>query len=128
MKIILVACVIIIIDDKVLAVQRSKEMNLPLKWEFHGGKIEKGETEIEFINKEIFEELNIKIEIKKRLIPLTYEYPDFKINLIPFLTNYILGELILKEHLDLVIANKNELINFDWAEADLPILKEFLEL
>ncbi|MHB0756709.1 (deoxy)nucleoside triphosphate pyrophosphohydrolase [Polaribacter sp. M15] len=127
-KRIKVTCAIIQFSDKILAVQRSDTMKLPLKWEFAGGKIEKGETEIECIKREIFEELNIKIEIKKRLTPVAYEYPDFKIKLIPFLTDYISGELILKEHSDFVLAQKKELINLDWAEADVPILKEFLAL
>ncbi len=52
-------------DDKILAVQRSETMKLPLKWEFAGGKIEAGESEIDCIKSEIFEELNIQIELKK---------------------------------------------------------------
>ncbi|WP_028283366.1 (deoxy)nucleoside triphosphate pyrophosphohydrolase [Olleya marilimosa] len=128
MKTILVTCAIIQFDDKVLAVQRNKSMKLPLKWEFAGGKIEEGETEVECIKREILEELNIKIEIKGKLTPVTHEYPDFKIKLIPFTAEYVTGKLILKEHSDFVLVNKRKLINLDWAEADIPILKEYLEL
>lgn len=128
MKTIPVTCAIIQFDDKVLAVQRSKNMKLPLKWEFAGGKIEEGETDVECIKREIFEELNIKIEIKEKLTPVTHEYPDFKIKLIPFIAQFVSGELILKEHADSVLINKEELINLDWAEADIPILKEYLEI
>ncbi|OIQ23215.1 (deoxy)nucleoside triphosphate pyrophosphohydrolase [Lacinutrix sp. MedPE-SW] len=128
MKTILVACAIIKFDDKILAVQRSETMKLPLKWEFAGGKIEDGETEVECIKREIFEELNIKIEIKDKLTPVTHEYPDFKIKLIPFTAEYISGDLILNEHVNSVLVNKKELINLDWAEADLPILQEYLSL
>ena len=63
MKTINVTCAIINFDAKILAVQRSETMKLPLKWEFAGEKIESGESEIDCINREIFEELNIKIEI-----------------------------------------------------------------
>ena len=128
MKTILVTCAIIQFDDKVLAVQRSKNMKLPLKWEFAGGKIEEGETEVECIKREILEELNIKIEIKEKLTPVTHEYNDFKIKLIPFTAEYVTGKLILKEHSDFVLVNKRKLINLDWAEADIPILKEYLSL
>lgn len=127
MKIIPVTCAIILFDTKVLAVQRSKTMKLPLKWEFAGGKIELGETEIDCIKREIFEELNIHIEVKERLTPVSHQYPDFKIKLIPFTAEYVSGELKLKEHSNFVLANKEELINLDWAEADLPILKEYLK-
>lgn len=128
MKTILVTCAIIQIKDKVLVVQRSKSMKLPLKWEFAGGKIEYGESEIDCIKREIFEELNIKIDIIERLTPVTHQCSNFKIKLIPFVTEYHSGEIKLKEHCNFLLADKNELINLDWAEADLPILKEYLSL
>ncbi|WP_147678479.1 (deoxy)nucleoside triphosphate pyrophosphohydrolase [Algibacter pacificus] len=126
MKTISVTCAIIHFKDKVLAVQRSKTMKLPLKWEFAGGKIEAGESEIDCIKREIFEELNIQIEVKERLTPVTHQYPDFKIKLIPFIAEYTSGDLELKEHADYVLVHKEELTKLGWAEADLPILKEFL--
>jgi len=128
MKIISVTCAIIHYDDKILAVQRSETMKLPLKWEFAGGKIELGETEIDCVKREILEELSIKIEVRERLTPVIHEYPNFKIELIPFTAEYISGKLKLREHSNFVLANKEELLNLDWAEADLPILKEFLAL
>jgi 8-oxo-dGTP diphosphatase len=128
MKTISVTCAIIQFNDKVLAVQRSETMKLPLKWEFAGGKIEAGETEIDCIKREVFEELNINIEVKERLTPVIHQYSDFKIKLIPFTADYASGELKLREHFNFVLANKEELINLDWAEADLPILKEFIEI
>ncbi|PKG53291.1 (deoxy)nucleoside triphosphate pyrophosphohydrolase [Olleya sp. 1-3] len=128
MRTIHVTCAIIQFGDKTLAVQRSKTMKLPLKWEFAGGKIEEGETEIECIEREISEELNIKIEVKERLTPVTHQYPNLKIKLIPFITEYLSGELELREHCNFLLADKNDLINLDWAEADLPILKEYLSL
>lgn len=103
-------------------------MKLPLKWEFAGGKIESGESEIDCIKREIFEELNITIQVKDKLTPIIHQYSDFKIQLIPFAAEYISGELKLREHSNFLLANKEELLNLDWAEADLPILKEFLAL
>ena len=128
MKTISVTCAIIQFEDKILAVQRSETMNLPLKWEFAGGKIDADESEIDCIKREIFEELNIHIEVKERLTPVTHQYPKFKIELIPYTAEHVSGKLKLREHCNFVLANKEELINLDWAEADLPILKEFLEI
>jgi len=108
MQTIPVTCAIIHFADKILAVQRSRTMKLPLKWEFAGGKIESGESEIECIKREIFEELNIKITVKKRLTPVDHEYPIFKIQLIPFTADYLSGELKLKEHCNFVLADKKE--------------------
>ena len=125
MKTIPVTCAIIHFGNKVLAVQRSATMSLPLKWEFAGGKIEKGESEEECIKREIFEELNIHIEIKRKLTPVCHQYPNFKIKLIPFIANYVSGDLKLKEHSDYVLIDKDELYRLDWAEADFPVVREY---
>ena len=128
MKTIPVTCAIIHFDHKVLAVQRSELMSLPLKWEFPGGKIEPGENEEACIKREIFEELNIHIKIERKLTPVLHHYPNIKINLIPFIAEYVSGDLILKEHSDHVLVDKEELYRLDWAEADLPVLKEYIAL
>lgn len=119
-----VVCAIISIDHKFLVVQRSEKMNLPLKWEFPGGKIEPNETEEDCIKREIMEELNIEVTLKRRLTPSYFDYPNTSIELIPFLANYKSGELTLKEHKQYKIINKEELSSLNWADADLPIVKE----
>lgn len=123
-----VTCAIIYFDNKILVTQRSEKMKLPLKWEFPGGKLEDGESEIDCIKREIKEEINIEIEILEKISNSVYDYGTFKINLIPFISNYVSGEIILSEHKDFKLLDKSELLNLDWAEADLPIVDEFLKL
>jgi 8-oxo-dGTP diphosphatase len=123
-----VLCAIIYIDNKILVAQRSEKMKLPLKWEFPGGKLEENESEIDCIKREIKEEINIKIEILKKLSSSEYDYGTFKIKLTPYLANYISGEIQLSEHNDYRLLDKSELLNLDWAEADIPIVEEFLKL
>lgn len=123
-----VTCAIITLQNKILAVQRSRTMNLPMKWEFPGGKIEPGETDIECIKREIREELNIEIDVQGRLTPSVYQYPAFTIELIPYTAIHISGKLKLKEHHDYLLLDKAELISLDWAEADWPIVHELMEL
>jgi 8-oxo-dGTP diphosphatase len=123
-----VTCAIIFFDNKILVTQRSEKMKLPLKWEFPGGKLEDGESEIDCIKREIKEEINIEIEILEKISNSIYDYGTFKINLIPFISKYVSGEIILSEHKDYKLLDKSELLNLDWAEADLPIVEEFLKL
>lgn len=125
---IVVTCAIIIIDNKFLVTQRSEKMKLPLKWEFPGGKLEENETEIDCIKREINEEINIDIEVLIKLSSSVYDYGTFKVNLIPFIAKYVSGKIILSEHKDYKLLDKSELLNLDWAEADLPIVEEFLKL
>ena len=128
MEPIIVTCAIITINNKILAVQRSNRMSLPMKWEFPGGKLEPNETEIACIKREIREELNIEIEVVDRLTPSVHSYPTFTIELIPYRANYLSGQLQLKEHHHYLLLNKNELDALDWAEADLPIVEEIMKL
>ncbi len=123
-KTIAVVCAIIIYNGKILAVQRGPTMSLPLKWEFPGGKIEKNETEEACIKREIKEELNIEILLLKKLSTSFYKYPNISIELIPFVAQYLSGDLVLKEHQNFQLLRISELNNLDWAEADLPIVKE----
>ena len=123
-----VTCAIIVIENKILVTQRSEKMKLPLKWEFPGGKLEENESEIDCIKREIKEEINIEIEIIRKLSNSIYDYGNFKINLIPFVAKHILGEIKLTEHRDYKLLEKAALISLDWAEADLPIVEEFLKL
>lgn len=123
-----VTCAIITVKDKILVTQRSEKMKLPLKWEFPGGKIEGNESEIDCIKREIREEINIEIKIIQKLPKSNYDYGNFQINLIPFLANYVSGKIVLLEHKAYKLIDKSELLNLDWAEADIPIVEEFLKL
>lgn len=127
-KIINVTCAIILKDKKVLVAQRSEKMKLPLKWEFPGGKLEFNESETDCIKREIKEEINIDIEVLQKLSNNIHDYGTFKINLIPFLVQYISGEIKLAEHKDYRLLERSQLSNLDWAEADLLIVEEFLKL
>lgn len=123
-----VTCAIIEHNEKILVVQRSEFMKLPLKWEFPGGKIENNESKEACIKREIKEELNIEIKLISRLTPVTFKYPSVVINLTPFIATYLKGEIILFEHKQYKWLLKEELLNLDWAEADIPIVEEFLKL
>ncbi|MDO8992976.1 MAG: NUDIX domain-containing protein, partial [Daejeonella sp.] len=95
-------------------------------WEFPGGKIEENETAEECLIREIKEELNIEIEITASLSPNDYQYPDKLIRLIPFICRQKDGEIILKEHTDYKRLDVKDLLDLDWAEADIPIVEQYL--
>jgi 8-oxo-dGTP diphosphatase len=128
MKRIRVACAVVEIGDKILVVQRSEKMKLPLKWEFPGGKIELAESPEDCILRELLEELNIKVEIANQLTSVNFDYSDSFIELIPFVVRYDSGEIRLAEHKQYLLLSKTELVNLDWSEADIPVLTEYLKL
>ena len=122
-----VTCALIIDNqNRIFAAQRSEKMKLPLKWELPGGKIELNESADECLIREIKEELNIEIQILKRLRSNIHNYPNISVNLIPFIVKQLGGQIELKEHAKFKWLNVNELLDLDWAEADVPILHEYL--
>lgn len=130
MKNVEVVAAIIIKDNKVLAVQKgqAKKDYMSFKWEFPGGKIELDETPEEALKREIHEELNITIEPEYNLITVHHCYPDFHLTMHCFISKFIEGEVVLHEHIKALWLDVNQLNTLDWAEADLPVVKELQDL
>ncbi|MES2428397.1 MAG: (deoxy)nucleoside triphosphate pyrophosphohydrolase [Bacteroidota bacterium] len=123
-----VTCALIVDNqNRLFAAQRSSAMSLPLKWELPGGKIELNESAEDCLIREIKEELNIEIEIVTDLESNQHTYPNITIRLIPFVCKQVSGTIILKEHANFKWLNTNELLDLDWAEADIPILNNYLK-
>lgn len=122
-----VTCALIVDNqNRLFAAQRSGEMSLPLKWEFPGGKVESGETFEECLRREIKEELSVEIEILKRLDFNIHSYPSITIKLIPFVCKLTSGQIVLKEHIKYQWLTATNLLDLDWADADIPILYHYL--
>lgn len=121
-----VACAIIEQDGTVLAAQRSAAMSLPLKWEFPGGKIESGETAEECLIRELREELGVSVLIGSALSPATHSYPDFTVTLYPFTCRLNGGTVTNHEHHALKWVEPQQLAELDWATADLPVIREYM--
>lgn len=123
-----VSCAIILNQDgEILVAQRSANMSMPLKWEFPGGKLEPNETAEVCLHRELMEELNIEVQIIEQLPANLHAYSNFTIELIPFLCKYVKGAMLLKEHAQIEWVHPTELLALDWADADVPIVKNFLK-
>lgn len=127
-KLIKVTCAIILDSGKVLCAQRSENMDLMLKWEFPGGKIEENESAEDCLKREILEELNIEIEVLELFESNFHQYNQGKnIELIPFLCCFKSGQVVLKEHKSFCWKEIENLMELDWAAADIPIVRNFLQ-
>lgn len=121
-----VTCAVVIDGDRILVTQRGERMKMPLKWEFPGGKVEDDEGDEACLHRELKEELDIGIRIITSLPEQRFSYTEFDITLVPFLVNITEGEIRLREHKAFRWLTRRELIALDWAEADVPVLQEFL--
>ena len=117
-----------IINDKgeLLCAQRGSG-SLIGKWEFPGGKVEKGETDQVALAREIKEELNIDVEVEDLIGENNYDYGDQNINLKVYRCKYVAGEIKDTEHQSLKWMRPEDLETLDWAEADCPIVERYLD-
>jgi 8-oxo-dGTP diphosphatase len=113
-------------DDEVLIVQRGAASDHPYKWEFPGGKLVEGETEEECIIREIAEELSMEIVICKKLIPVDHDYGNKHISLIPFICDTLDEIPFLSEHIGYKWVSHEDLLSFDYSEADVFVAKNYL--
>jgi 8-oxo-dGTP diphosphatase len=72
---ITVVAALIIRDSHVLICQRKRGGTFPLKWEFPGGKVERGENLETALVRELAEELGIRATIGREIWRTTYQYP-----------------------------------------------------
>jgi len=128
MKSIEVVAGIVFFKTQILCVQRPKNKlhYISEKFEFPGGKIENGETKIEALKRELFEELNIAIVIKSFFHTVNHEYPDFNLTMHSFICEVKTKELSLNEHIAYEWLTLDELSKLDWAAADIPIVNKLV--
>ncbi|MDD9786679.1 (deoxy)nucleoside triphosphate pyrophosphohydrolase [Priestia megaterium] len=114
-----------IIKDKnrLLIAKRHSKDPLGGKWEFPGGKVEPGETPEECLVREIGEELRIEVKIGSFYDDNVYSSQDHDIHLLFYWAEIINGEVTPVVHDDLRWVTIKELANFDFAPADIPIVK-----
>lgn len=111
-------------DNRVLIARRSTgDFNILGKWEFPGGKVNPDEDEKHAIEREINEEFELKIKAKEYLINNIYEYPTKTVDLRLYSCDYISGNFNLHDHSGYVWVEKDKLLDYDLAPADIPLAK-----
>lgn len=124
-----VVAAVIEFDGKLLAFQRgpAKYEYVANKYEFPGGKVEKGENHKLALARELREELDLDAEVSEYIMTIEHAYPDFSIRMhcfIVHLDNFV-GRL--KEHKGVAHVSLNDAEELDWIEADRPVLQTLKE-
>ena len=87
-------------------------------WEFPGGKVKNNETFEEALNREIQEELNIKIKIHEKITEEKYKDEKIHILLHYYLCSLESGTMSLNEHEAFAWIEKKDFDKYDFAEGD----------
>lgn len=111
-------------EGRILICRRRAQQSHPLKWEFPGGKVEKGETLPQALERELAEELDIHSVTSEEMTRYEYTYPGkHPIRLIFFRVTEFEGEprnLIFEE---MRWEPRQTLVGFDFVEGDVEFLR-----
>ena len=118
MKVTDVVAAIIKKNNLYLVTQRNRNKHMGLKWEFPGGKVEANETLKESLTREIYEELNIDINVYEKLAEESYKDSEINIVLHYFLCTIKDGVINLNEHEAMEWIDKTDFDKYDFVEGD----------
>ena len=112
-------------NGRVLVCQRRANAAFPLKWEFPGGKVEKGEQLEEALRRELREELQIEVDRAVKIYHYKHVYAGIsEVALTFFRIQRYQGKvknLIFKQ---IAWVEFEKLLDFDFLEGDLPLIRK----
>lgn len=111
-------------DGRLLISQRLADDTLGGYWEFPGGKVDPGEELKAALARELQEELGIEAEIGAEIHRIVHPYPDRDVRLYFFDARIVSGELQKLEVADFRWVTTDELMNYQFPEADRPLLDQ----
>jgi 8-oxo-dGTP diphosphatase len=110
-------------NGKVLIARRRKEVGDSGFWEFPGGKLEDGETPEKGLEREIAEELGVRIRVGELLRSVFYRSPALSIELLAYRAILLSDEFKLTDHDEIRWAEPSELEESAFSEPDRPIVR-----
>jgi len=109
--------------EQFLIAQRQKGKHLEDYWEFPGGKLESYESPWQGLQRELAEEINIQMIKALPFMQVYYRYPDRNILLDTWSVEEYQGEITSREQQAIRWVDLNQVDNFRFPPADIPILE-----
>lgn len=110
-------------EDRIFATQRGYG-DMKDGWEFPGGKMEPGESPEEALKREIWEELETRIQVERLVTTVDWDYPQFHLTMHCYWCHVESGSLTLKEHEAARWLSHDQFDSVDWLPADKVVVEE----
>jgi 8-oxo-dGTP diphosphatase len=117
----------VIRDGERVLIARRESGHLAGKWEFPGGKLEPGESPEQCLAREIREELGIEVCVGDIFAVVYHEYEFGPILLLAYECK-LAGKNALPQGDGVRWVSREDLEEFDFAPADLPIMRKVRQL
>jgi len=109
-------------EGQVFIARRKPGKSMAGKWEFPGGKLEENETEQDCLQRELLEELGMRVRVGEKLGENEHHYTNFSIRLITYHCEIISATYELTDHDVYEWVAPDRLSEFELAAADLPFV------
>ncbi|MGH9582562.1 MAG: (deoxy)nucleoside triphosphate pyrophosphohydrolase [Bryobacteraceae bacterium] len=120
---LLVSAAVIYRGGNVLVGQRRRNGRHALKWEFPGGKVERGESPPQALVRELREELHIEAAIGAELARYHYEYPSgSRVDLLFFHVGKFAGDPAPRAFEQIGWMRPDALLSMDFLEGDIDFI------
>ena len=111
--------------DRLLICQRRAEGSFPLKWEFPGGKVKRGEEYIGALRRELREELGIEMQSAREVFRHKHLYPNgTEVELIFFRVDDYREAVVNRVFQQILWVEAQRLKELDFLEGDLPLIEK----
>ena len=120
---ITVVAAIIRRNEQTLLTRRKPDAHLPNVWEFPGGKVEPGESLSSALQRELHEELGIRVEVHDECYAVTHHYSTRSVDLHFFNCTIVEGEPHAIDVADFRWVKTCDLLDYEFPEADLELIK-----
>jgi 8-oxo-dGTP diphosphatase len=110
-----------------LVCQRCENAAFPLKWEFPGGKVEHGESNVGALKRELKEELDIEVQRASEIFSYTHSYPNaLQVSLRFFRVDQFYGKIRNLVFRQISWVGVGDLSTLDFLDGDLPLIRKLL--
>lgn len=123
-----IAAGIIFNEGKILIAKRGKGQKSEGKWEFPGGKIEPIETPEQAVKRELMEELCLEVQVGEFFMESTYKYEYGIIRLHTYKSECNTRNVKLSVHSEVKWVEASDILDYDFAAADIAIAEKIKEL
>lgn len=117
-------------DKKILIAHRNNSGQMANRWEFPGGKVDEGETEIEAIHREMKEEFDVDVQVKEKITTSCFVHNEKKslleVYLVELSHDGIDKKYSLTEHSEYKWVDYKEIPVDNFVDSDLRVYPEVI--
>jgi 8-oxo-dGTP diphosphatase len=112
-------------NGKILLALRKAGKHMGRKWEFPGGKVDRGEDPKAALRRELEEEFSIQAEIGEYLASTRYRGNRLDLEILLYRATHLAGAFVLREHEAMHWVRPDRVEAYDLVDSDRKLFRKF---